>query len=147
MKFIIRSMQCNDKIEVLSMMQEFYSSDLVFTNGSIQIFENDFDNCINNSPYLEGFVFEKENQILGYAMLAKSFSTEFGKQCIWLEDIYLKKEFRGMGITPQFFEFIEKTYANSILRLEVEKENTHAYHVYKKTGFNELPYLEMKKEV
>ena len=67
-------------------------------------------------------------------MLAKSFSTEFGKSCIWLEDLYLKPEYRGNGIIPKFIKFVENTYKNSSLRLEVEDENTHAVNVYEKEG-------------
>ena len=57
MDFEIRQMHINDKKEIIAMMKTFYSSDAVFTNGSEEIFENDFLNCINNSPYLEGYVF------------------------------------------------------------------------------------------
>lgn len=78
-------------------------------------------------------------------MIAKSFSTEFGKKCIWFEDLYLKKEYRGLGIIPNFIEFIESLYPDTILKLEVEADNTHAMYVYKKQGFKELPYIEMKK--
>ena len=80
-------------------------------------------------------------------MLAKSFSTEFGKQCIWLEDLYLKSEFRGQGIIPKFIKYLEEKYKECIFRLEVENENTHAVHVYEKSGFSSLPYVEMKKEI
>lgn len=145
MKLVIRKMKEKDKPEVLSMMEEFYNSDAVFTNGSKEIFENDFNNCINNCPYLEGYVFENDRIILGYGMIAKSFSTEFGKICIWFEDLYLKPEFRGKGIVPKFIQFIENVHNNAIFRLEVEKENIHACHIYKKLGFNPLPYLEMVK--
>ena len=48
--FNIRKMQKEDKDSIISMMQTFYSSDAVSTNGSIEIFENDFENCINESP-------------------------------------------------------------------------------------------------
>ena len=43
--------------QILAMMKEFYVSDAVFTNGSDEIFENDFQNCVNDNPYLEGYVF------------------------------------------------------------------------------------------
>ena len=86
MDFEIRQMHINDKKEIIAMMKTFYSSDAVFTNGSEEIFENDFLNCINNSPYLEGYVFCSGVNILGYSMIAKSFSTEFGKPCLWFED-------------------------------------------------------------
>ena len=146
MDFKIRKMQPDDKKEILAMMEEFYSSDAVATNGSVEIFETDFENCVNNSPYLEGFVFYNDENILGYSMIAKSFSTEYGKKCIWLEDLYVKKEFRGQGIITKFFEYIEKIYSNSIFKLEVDKSNFMAIEVYNKRGFVQLPYIEMKKE-
>ena len=138
-------MQKEDKDSIISMMQTFYSSDAVSTNGSIEIFENDFENCINDSPYLDGFVFYNEKELQGYAMIAKSFSTEFGKACYWIEDLYIKPAYRGFGIGTEFFSYIEKLYPDVIFRLEVEKENERAVHVYEKCGFTTLPYTEMKK--
>ena len=139
----IRKMKFEDKSEILSMMKIFYSSELVFTNGSDEIFNTDFETCINNSPYLDGYVFTQEETIMGYAMIAKSFSTEFGKQCIWFEDLYIKPEYRGNGIAPRFLQYIKELYPECVYRLEVEQENTHATHVYKKQGFSSLPYQEM----
>ena len=147
MDFVIRKFFKEDKKEVLDMMQEFYSSDAVSTNGSLEIFSNDFDTCISSSPFLEGYIFIREDKILGYGMIAKSFSTEFGKPCLWLEDLYLKKEYRGQGIIPKFIRKVESENPNTILRLEVEEENSHAVHVYNKCGFEKLPYAELKKEV
>ena len=141
----IREITLNDKPIVLKMMREFYASECVATNGSEDIFNADIDACISNSPYLEGYVFEKDGKIQGYAMLAKSFSTEYGKPCIWVEDLYIESECRGLGLGSGFFEFIEEKYKNAIFRLEVEAENTRAVNVYKKRGFDFMPYLEMKK--
>ena len=143
--FNVRKMQKEDKEDIILMMKTFYSSDAVFTNGSEEIFNNDFENCVNNSPYLEGYVFYNEKEIQGYAMIAKSFSTEFGKACYWIEDLYIKPAYRGLGIGTEFFSYIEKLYPDVIFRLEVEKENERAVHVYKKCGFTSLPYAEMKK--
>ena len=143
MNFKIRKFNKDDKSEVLMMMEEFYHSDAVSTNGSNEIYETDFENCINDLPFLDGYVFVSEDIILGYAMIAKSFSTEFGKMCIWLEDLYLKKEYRGQSIIPQFLEYIKETNPNTLFKLEVEKKNSHAVHVYQKCGFSKLPYLEM----
>ena len=117
----------------------------MLTNGSEEIFSADVDACINDNPYLEGYVFESEEDILGYTMVAKSFSTEFGKPCIWIEDIYIKEEYRGMGLATTFFKMIEDRYPNSIFRLEAEEENRRAIKTYEKNGFTVMPYLEMKK--
>lgn len=141
----IRCMEDGDRQSVLEMMRVFYASDAVFTNGSEEIFNADIDNCIGDSPYAEGYIFEDGNEIQGYGMVAKSFSTEFGKPCIWIEDIYVKEAYRGAGIGTLFLRFIEDKYPCSLLRLEVEAENEIALNVYKKCGYDVLPYMEMKK--
>ncbi len=143
----IRGMQKSDKQAVLDMMRDFYSSPAVFTNGSDEIFINDIENCIGACPFLDGWIFDENGEILGYAMTAKSYSTEFGKPCVWIEDIYIKKEHRGKGIGTKFFAFAEKQYKNCLLRLEVEEENTAAVKLYEKSGFDVLPYMEMKKNL
>lgn len=145
MNSTVRMMTADDKATVMEMMRVFYASPAVLSNGSDKIFSNDIDYCINDSPYLEGYVFENSEEIQGYAMVAKSFSTEFGKPCIWIEDLYLQDKYRGLGIGSMFFEFITKKYADCVLRLEVEEDNERAIRVYKKCGFQVLPYMEMKK--
>ena len=145
MEFIIRKMIASDKDEVIKMMKVFYESDAVLSNGSVEIFENDFNSATNNSPFLEGYIFESNNQIIGYSLLAKSFSTEYGLPCIWIEDLYLKLEFRSKGIGSNFFRYIEKEYPNTLLKLEVERENIKALNMYKKNGYEPLEYLEMIK--
>ena len=142
---MIRKMIREDKNVIIDMMRVFYASPAVLSNGSEEIFEADVENCVNESPYLEGFVFEENGEILGYGMIAKSFSTEFGKPCIWVEDLYFKPEHRGQGLGSKFFEYLEQNYTDCIFRLEVEEENERAIHVYEKNGFAVLPYMEMKK--
>ena len=145
MQSIIRYMEEKDRHAVTRMMRDFYSSPAVFTNGSEEIFEADFNACIGESPFIEGYVFEGDGEIMGYAMIAKSFSTEFGKPCIWIEDLYIKDEYRGLGIGKAFMEFIADKYDGCVIRLEAEEENERAIKLYEKCGFNVLPYVEMIK--
>ena len=168
-----RKIKRRDKDAVLGMMKDFYSSAAVLSNGSEEIFNKDIDACISENPYLEGFVFVRKcsaeapetddsgddvkdeaapeteavkEKLLGYAMIAHSFSTEYGMPCIWIEDLYLIKEARGMGLASQFLEFLSEKYADHILRLESENENEHAMEVYKRKGFSEMPYVEMYRK-
>lgn len=145
MQSAIREMEEKDRNQVLEMMRVFYASPAVWSDGSEEIFEADFAACISDSPFLEGYIFESAQDIRGYAMVAKSFSTEFGKPCIWIEDIYVKDAYRGLGIGSHFLKFIESKYSDAIFRLEVEAENERAVNVYQKCGFEVIPYMEMKK--
>ena len=143
----IRIMKEEDREAVLDMMRVFYASDAVSSNGSKEIFEADVQTCIDNSPYLEGYVFCEKDDIIGYAMLAKSFSTEWGKECVWIEDIFVKEEYRGRGIAKEFFAFVDKKYPLSVQRLEVEDYNLSAVKAYQKSGFAFVPYKEMWKNL
>ena len=137
----LRKMTAEDKPYVLDMMRKFYRSDAVMTNGSEEIFVNDIEECISDSPFLEGFVFSDENgEIKGYAMIAHSYSTEFGRRCICIEDIYLEEEMRGRGAASEFFDHLRTRYPDSVNRLEVETENERAIASYRRNGFEEIPY-------
>lgn len=145
MNTVIRAMVSEDRDAVMQMMKVFYESPAVLSNGSEEIFRNDIENCVNESQYLEGYIFENSGEIQGYAMAAKSFSTEFGKPCIWIEDLYIKEEYRGTGIGSGFMDYIRKKYPDCVIRLEVESDNERAVKMYEKNGFEVLPYMEMKK--
>ena len=146
MKSSIRKIMAADKPIIMEMMRVFYASPAVHTNGSEEIFSADIDNCINENPYLEGYVIENSLGIQGYSMVAKSFSTEFGKPCIWIEDLYIKNEYRGQGLGKALISYVLSQYQNCIFRLEAEEDNLAAINLYKQMGFNTaLPYIELKK--
>ena len=140
----IRKMIQLDREIVIDMMRRFYNSPALITNGSEEIFANNVDSCLSNSPYVEGFVFiVEDDEVIGYGILAKSFSTEFGSECIWIEDIYLEEEYRGQGIGSKFIHYVKDTYSDKVLRLEAESDNAKAIAAYEKNGFKKLPYMEL----
>lgn len=139
----IRMMTPADISDVLEMMRVFYASEAVSTDGSEEIFRADVEQCLSQSPYLEGYILEQEGVLAGYGMLAKSFSTEFGKPCIWVEDLYLKPEYREQHLGSAFLQFVRNKYPEAVCRLEVEPENARAVHTYEKNGYGTLPYTEM----
>ncbi|WP_075720746.1 GNAT family N-acetyltransferase [Roseburia sp. 499] len=147
--FTIRPMENRDTEEVLAMMKVFYDSPAILHKASEEVLRRDIRDCVRDVPFVEGFVFEKENKIAGYSMIAKSYSTEYGGICIWIEDLYIKPEYRGSGIGTQFFSYLEEQYGENAvrLRLEVEKDNARAIGVYKKCGYQELSYVQMTKEI
>ena len=140
----IRPMEAGDKATVIAMMRRFYASEAVHTNGSEEIFNNDIDACVSDSPYASGYVFTREDgSICGYAMLAHSFSTEFGRPAIWIEDLFIEEDARGSGLASGLFDLVNEKYPDHIHRLEVEETNLHALRTYTKNGFTTLRYAEM----
>ncbi len=150
MDFNIVYMREEHREEVVSMMRVFYSSPAVLSNGSEEIFTSDINECIGDNPYIEGYVFEKNDDLgkaalMGYAMLSKGFSTESGKNRIWIEDLFIKEEYRGLGVGKKFLDFVSNKYEKCVIRLDVEEENEKAVELYKKCGFEVIPYMEMIK--
>lgn len=141
----IEAMRAQHREEILSMMRVFYASPAVLTDGSEEIFRADFERCLSDHSDLEGYVLTESGELLGYAMVAKSFSTEYGRPCVWIEDLYLKSAHCEQGYGSQFLRYLAEKYPEAILRLEVEAGNRRAMHVYRKNGFVELPYVEMKR--
>ena len=139
----IRKMQREDSTTVINMMREFYTSPAVITDGSEEIFAANVENCLSDSSCAEGFVFVDAEKIIGYGITARGYSTEFGGECIWLEDIFVDAAYRGRGVGSKFIRHVKKIYPEKILRLETEHDNDKALTLYKKLGFKELPYLEL----
>ena len=65
-------MRESDREIVIDMMRQFYSSPVVITNGSEEIFAANVDNCLSGKTCAEGFVFVDGDKIIGYGITARS---------------------------------------------------------------------------
>ena len=61
-----------------------------------------------NNPLFKCIVAESDSGILGFALYYYRYSTWKGK-CLYLEDFYVKEDFRNFGIGKELFETIIKT--------------------------------------
>jgi len=145
---LIRRMTEDDKEAVLTMMRVFYDSPAVLHTSSDRVLENDFEACVGVSPYLDGYIFDAAGVVAGYSMVARSYTTEYGGLCGWIEDLYIRPEYRGRGVAGQFFRALPGMYPEVVrFKLEVEPENEHAVEVYKSCGYSYLPYNIMEQVV
>ncbi|MBR7037707.1 MAG: GNAT family N-acetyltransferase [Oscillospiraceae bacterium] len=140
-------MCANDRAVVLGMMRDFYDSPAVDHTAPDATLEKDIDDCLSDLPYLNGFIMERDGQIVGYAMIAVSYTTEYGGICIWVEDLYLQPAYRHCGIGGELLTFLESQYPDAVrFKLEVEPENAAALQCYEKHGYSVSPYSLMTKE-
>ena len=145
----IRKIEQEDFQKVLEMMLVFYASDAVLVHAEESVLRRTLSDAIAAGPYVEGFVFCLNGELAGYGMIAKSYSTEMGGNCVWIEDIYIKPEFRGQGFGTAFLSFVEDRFRGQAvrLRLEAEEENERAMDVYCKAGFERLGYVQLVKSI
>lgn len=144
-----RPMMPEDADEVFAMMRVFYDSPAVLHKSPDEVLRRDIADCLSDMPYIEGYVFHDGDAIVGYAMTAMEYTTEYGGLCVWLEDIYIKPPYRRQGIGSRFFTWLEARFRGKAVRykLEVEPENAAAIAAYRKNGYDVLPYHIMSKEL
>lgn len=144
---MIRKMLQTDKEQVFQMMRVFYDSPAVKTKSSDEVLLRDIDAAVGDCPFLDGFVIEEGGEIIGYGMVSRGYSTEYGGECVLVEDLYLKPHARRKGHSSEFFRAIEENYPQAVrFRLEVEEENFSAVAAYEKMGYRVSDYLNMSKE-
>lgn len=138
----------NDKEFLFEMFDEFYASDAVLHPIDRSYYQNTFDEIIESDVYLEVYIIECGGQSVGYAMISKSFSPEAGGRIIWIEEIFIKEEYRSKGLGREFFAFLETKYKDCIkrLRLEAEPGNKKAIKLYSSLGFKPLNYMQYIKD-
>ncbi|MBQ7717785.1 MAG: GNAT family N-acetyltransferase [Clostridia bacterium] len=142
---MIRKMTGADKSAYLAMTDIFHNSDAVLHPIDIHNYNNTFSAAISDSPYVDGFILEKDSLTCGYAIVSLQYSTEVGGLCAWIEELYVSEEYRGKGLGSEFLAFVHKFYKERVkrIRLEVEEENSGAVKLYKKNGYAFLPYEQM----
>ena len=144
---MIRPIRQNDRELYLSMARAFYESDAVLAPVPLSHMEKTFDLLMEGSPYAEAFILEREGKTAGYALLARTWSQEAGGEVVWIEEIMVQPEYRGMGLGTEFFAFLEQRYPHvRRFRLEVEDENEGAVRLYQNLGFSWFDYKQMKKD-
>lgn len=141
---MIRKIECTDKEIYFKMSEQFYAS-----GAALSAIGNDkreaFWPEILKDVFVHGYICEHGGECAGYALTVPYASQEFGGTVLWIDELFVLPEFRGLGIAKEFLRYAEKLSGNVMLRLEVEKDNERAVKIYGDGGFGVLPYIQMIK--
>ncbi len=144
----MRKLFNGDRELFIALVREFYRSEAVIHAIPEESIEATFCELMRSDEYAECFILELGGNAAGYALIAKTFSQEAGGKVAWIEELYVRPEFRGMGLGSAFlreFENLSKDVKR--LRLEIEPANARAEELYKRCGFSALGYKQMYKEL
>lgn len=141
----IRRIEKKDSESFIRMANEFYSGPGVLHAVDPLVIQRTLDEMLSDSPFLEGFIFEKEGKIVGYAELSYSFAPEVGGRSIFIEEIFVDAEYRGQGIGHKFLDYCVSLVQGETrrIRLEATSSNEKAIALYRSYGFEVLDYMQM----
>ena len=79
----------------------------------------------------------EEEHLAGYALLVPYWSNEFGGTIVFIDELFVRKEFRGRGLGSQFLRFVEETRPFDMVAcmLENTRSNERARRLYERAGF------------
>ena len=145
-KIEIRRIRPQDRDDFLLMVEEFYNSPAVMHDIDHDYYSRAFDELMRSDVYLDCYIFVDNDKPVGYALLTKTFSQEGGGLVIWIDELYVRKEYRSHGIGSMFFDWMHKNLPAARYRLEVEPDNERAQALYRRMGYETLPYMQMVLE-
>jgi GNAT superfamily N-acetyltransferase len=128
----IRSAEESDFIQLLDLFKEF----ALFENHPDRMI-NSLDRMTREKDFINCFVAEtNDKRIIGYATCFFTYYTWIGK-CLYMDDLYVKKEYRANGIGTKLINSVIEFAKNSQchkLRWQVSKWNKPAIGFYQSIG-------------
>jgi GNAT superfamily N-acetyltransferase len=80
------------------------------------------------------------DEAIGYVVLTFGYSLEFRGRDAFIDELYIRENYRGQGVGMSVIQFIESVCPSlgiQALHLEVERKNTAAQNLYRKVGFKD----------
>lgn len=144
---MIRRINENDRAVYLQMAHEFYHSEAVLHPVPEENYGRAFDEMMRSDAYMTGLILQHEDQIAGYALLCRTYSQEAGGMAVWIDELYVRPEFRNRGVGRAFFAELENILPAARYRLEIEPDNARAEKLYRSMGFDVLGYRQLVKDI
>lgn len=123
---------------ILQMMREFNAIDNYPFEENLR--QENLLKFIGNKELGRFWIIRYESKIIGYIVLAFSFSFEFKGRDAFIDEFYVKEEFRKKGFGSKTLDFViqqAQSLGVKAIHLEVEKHNEKANLLYHKKGFKD----------
>ena len=143
-----RPINQNDKSDFIKFADEFYHSSAVDHTIPKSHHENTFCELMKSNTYALAYIIEYNQKSVGYALLSKTYSNEAGGIVIWIEELFILSEYRGLGLGKYALNCIGSLF-NDVkrFRLEITPTNEKAKKLYQLEGFEILDYRQMFKDI
>ncbi len=139
-KIKIRSAEEKDLNEILAMIKELAEYEKL--SEKVKITLNDLSDAVfGENKFVEVLIAEYQDEICGYTIFFKNYSTFIGKAGYFIEDLYVKPYHRNKGIGKALLNsVIQKAKENNFGRVEwtVLNWNQTAIKFYESIGALQL---------
>lgn len=126
----------DDAATFLALMREYYAYDAhEFLEAKAR---RALEPLLANAVYGLAWLILDAKLVIGYAVITFGYSLEFGGRDAFLDELYLREDYRGQGIGTRIIQHaldVCQTHGVKALHLEVMVQNTRAQELYRRLGF------------
>lgn len=131
-----RPAELTDLEIILQLVQEFHQSEKLDFDEKLDA--QALEQLISDSSLGQLLLIQQDDDIAGYTIIAWGYSLEFRGRDAFIDEFYLRPQYRQQGIGTQTLSFIEKTcqeLGSKAVHLEVDFENPDAQRLYHRVGY------------
>ena len=124
------------KSEIHSLIIEFYG--LTTDTPRAKELSSTLSELLTHPKYGAVFLIKQASEFVGYAALCFGFSLEYGGRDAFIDELFIRKDFRNKKIGSEFLDYIFKyarTTGIKALHIEVKEKHTEALNLYEREGF------------
>ncbi len=96
------------------------------------------------------WLIQQDDRVIGYIVLTLGYSLEYRGRDAFIDEFYLRPQYRGQGIGTQTLAFAEdvcRSLGIQALHLEVDVENPDAQRLYNRVGYHRHDRVLMTKQL
>ena len=96
-----------------------------------------FDTFAQHPEKGAALLIEQDGQLAGYALLVFFWSNEYGGHKVFVDELFIRPEWRGRGLATGFFAYLQQEWSDFAVafELEVTPQNAEARRLYERLGF------------
>lgn len=133
---------------LLEMMRDFYAHERLPFDEDVIL--SSLRKVVADPSLGRVYLMMVDETVVGYVVLTFGFSLEYHGRDAFVDEIYVKENYRGRGIGKCCLQFVEgvcREVGVKALHLAVDRVNTNAQAVYRRAGFKEQDRYLMTKWV
>ncbi len=146
MKFTFRPIAPSDRELIEELVRAYYAFDGLTYDASLH--GPALDQLVEGDPAVKIWIVEAKGEAAGYLILTIGFSMYYGGKDGFIDELFLKEEYRGQGGGAEIMRFADaqaKELGLAYLHLEVTDTNTRARQIYERRGFAPTGHMLMNK--
>jgi len=134
-----------DYNEFLEMVGSLYSEDLEGQPMNGAKVNSTINECKKNPQKVRIIIFLNDHDIIGYSILVYYWSNEYGGDIVFVDELYVKVDYRSRGVGAHFLSYIEKMDNIVAIQLEANSSNKRVVNYYTRLGFEMVDNTQLIK--